>query len=341
MDVKIMIRRMTLRNPFGISRGTRKSVRNVFLRIGEGLGEGAPVYYLGQTPEEMQTLLRSWLDRNRPAADAPVRESVEAFLADHPGQTGAAQALDLALCDAASKRAGQTLREWLGVPIPGLPMISSFTIGLDGAETVRRKVAEAADHPILKVKTGGGDDEALLRLVSEASGGKPLYIDANEGWTADEAIRFLPLLREANCRLLEQPLPGRDREGYAKLREANQTGIPVMIDEGIQSPGDAAPWSGLADGINIKLAKCGGVTRALALIEEARANGLKVMLGCMIESSLGITAAANLAPLADFLDLDGAALLADDPFRGALFEKGSIIPPGEPGIGAAPLDDRI
>ncbi|MFB3786655.1 MAG: dipeptide epimerase [bacterium] len=329
------IRELRLQDPFGLSRGTRRAVKNLFLRIGEGWGEGAPIYYQGQSAERMESLVSGWL-----AEASDFKRPVEVILAEllerFPGETALAQAVDLAWHDGWGKREGRPLCRLWNAPLRG-DWVSSFTIGMDNLETVLRKVDRAEPYPILKIKVGGEEDYFVLRAIHERAR-KPLYVDANEGWSVEQTVEMLPRLREMGVRLVEQPLPREDREGYRRVREANRTDIPIIVDEGVHGPEDIEAWAGLADGVNIKLAKCGGLDRARRMIHLARRLGMRIMLGCMIESSLGVTAAAHLAPWVDYIDLDGAALLAEDPFRGMILDHGRLVMPGRPGIGAVPVE---
>lgn len=332
----IQIHELQLRDPFGLSRGTRRLVRNLFIRIGDGWGEGAPIYYRGQDVDRMAFLAREWFD------SAPDMERHSARILDeiherYPGETGLWQAVNLALIDRWVKNSGKSLQELWDIPWRD-NLVSSFTIGMDDMDTVMRKVEQAAPYPILKIKVGGESDLEILRAIHQRTQ-KPLYVDANEGWTLAQAKQYLPVMKECGVRVIEQPLPGDNLEGYIRLRMANQTGIPILVDESVHAPEDVATWVGLADGINVKLAKCGGLSQARRAIALARENGLLVMLGCMIESSLGVTAAAQLAPLVDFIDLDGAALLANDPFEGLALDKGCLRLRDLPGIGAVPINN--
>ncbi len=325
------IRELSLRDPFGISRGVRRTVRNLVVNVGDGWGEGAPVDYRGQSVDEMLDLAREWLS-GCPDLSRPIEVVVSELLERYPGQSAVAEAIDLALHDAWGKAAGKPLYQLWGLSWKDHP-VSSFTIGMDSLDSVMRKVERAEAYPVLKVKVGGaGDLEAIAEIHRTV--GKTLYVDANEGWTVEQTLEYLPQLCEWNVRLLEQPLSSEDIDGYRRIRENNRTGIPIIQDEGVHGPEDVLSWAGIVDGINIKLAKCGGLARARQMIDLARQNNLLVMLGCMIESSLGVTAAAHLAPMVDYLDLDGAALLSDDPFDGMKLEKGRLVMPNRPGIGA-------
>ncbi|MGH7606342.1 MAG: enolase C-terminal domain-like protein, partial [Gemmatimonadales bacterium] len=188
-------------------------------------------------------------------------------------------------------------------------------------------------YPILKVKLGTDQDEAILATVRDATT-KPIRVDANAGWTAARAQHMIPLLADYGVELLEQPLPPADVDGLGDVRRrAAKYHIPLVVDESCLVAADIPRLAGRVDGINIKLAKCGSLREALRMIATARAHAMLVMVGCMIETSLGITAAAHLAPLVDAADLDGAALTLDDPFVGATIDEGQIRLPTEPGLG--------
>jgi len=238
-------------------------------------------------------------------------------------------AVSAALHDLAGKRLGAPLWRLWGLD-PARAPLSSFTIGLDTPERVQAKVREAAPYPILKIKVGTPDDAAVLRAVREVTD-KPLRVDANAGWTVSEALARLPLLEEMRVELIEQPVAPDDLEGLAAVHRASR--IPIVADEACRTAADIPRLAGAVDGINIKLAKCGSLREALRMVEVARAHGLSVMVGCMIETSLGITAAAHLTPLLDLADLDGAALLVKDPFAGATIDGGRIVLPTGPGLG--------
>jgi L-alanine-DL-glutamate epimerase-like enolase superfamily enzyme len=197
---------------------------------------------------------------------------------------------------------------------------------------MKAKVAEAAPYPVLKIKLGTDRDEEILRTIRDVTD-KPIRVDANAGWTADRAIAMLPVLKEYGVEFLEQPLPPDDLEGLARVRR--EAPLPIVVDESCIVAADIPRVAAAADGINIKLAKCGSLREALRMIATARAHGMLVMVGCMIESSLGITAAAHFTSLVDAADLDGAALTKNDPFVGATIEGGRICLPRGPGLGVS------
>lgn len=326
---------LMLRDPFGLSRGTRDSVTNLFIEIEDAYGEGAPIYYQNQNAAEMLALAEEWR-APLPNLSQPVETLVEECMGRYPDQSGFTQAVDLALHDRWGKAKGEPLYKLWDIKWENVPL-SSFTISLDSHEVMLQKAQRAKAFPILKIKTGGADDLTIIQKIHESTG-KPLTIDANEGWTVEQSLELLPMLAECDVRMLEQPIRRENKEGYAQIKNQNPTNIPLFIDEGLYSPEDVDYWKDVVDGINIKLAKCGGLTQARRIIERGRHFGLKIMLGCMVESSLGATAAAHLAPLADFVDLDGPELISNDPFTGIKLDQGRIIMPDLPGIGAAPVD---
>lgn len=321
-------------HPFGIARGTESTYRVVWVRLrdGDGLegwGEADPSGYYGETADTVVAAL----EKLRPvvaAADPFALEDTEARLAAVLGGNAAARcAISAALHDLLGKRLGLPLWKLWGLEPSRAPR-SSFTIGLDAPAVMQAKVKEAAQYPLLKIKVGTADDEAILRAVREVTD-RPIRVDANCGWTVKQCLRRLPLLREVGVELIEQPLDPADLDGLGLVRRASE--IPIIADESCRTAADIPALAGKVDGINIKLAKCGSLREALRMVAVARAHHMQVMVGCMIESSLGITAAAHFAPLLDYVDLDGAALLRSDPFVGAGIAGGQVTLPTRPGLG--------
>ncbi|MGH7567821.1 MAG: dipeptide epimerase [Gemmatimonadales bacterium] len=324
---------LTTRHPFVIARGGSSDYRVVWVRLtdGDGLegwGEADPSAYYGETADTVLDALRR-LEPHLPE-DPFALEAAEARFSQVVPKNGAARAaLSAALHDLVGKRLGQPLYRLWGLD-PRKAPVSSFTIGLDTPERLRAKVLEAEAYPILKIKLGTERDEEILRTIRDATD-KPIRVDANAGWTVTRARQMLPVLRDYGVELLEQPLPPEDLDGIAAVRR--EADMPVVVDESCLVAADIPRVAAAADGINIKLAKCGSLREALRMIATARAHGMLVMVGCMIESSLGITAAAHFTPLVDAADLDGAALTANDPFTGATIDAGQIRLPDEPGLG--------
>jgi L-Ala-D/L-Glu epimerase len=238
----------------------------------------------------------------------------------------------MALHDLAARRLGVPLFEMLGLDPERTPQ-TSFTIGLDTPDVVVRKVREASAYPILKVKMGAADDRSVLSAVRDSTD-RAIRVDANEGWTPEDALERLSWLAGMGVEFVEQPLPADQIEETRALRRRSP--LPFYADESVHRAEDIPRLAGAFDGINIKLMKCGGIAEALRMIAVARAHGMKVMLGCMIESSVAITAAAHLSPLVDTADLDGNLLLERDPFVGATVRSGCLELPRTPGLGVIP-----
>jgi L-alanine-DL-glutamate epimerase-like enolase superfamily enzyme len=340
MGLKLLVEQcsITTRHPFVIARGSTNGYRRAWVRLVdedgvEGWGEADPSSFYGETIETVLPTLQ------RLAAHLPDDpfdlEGAERKLLDAappPGTAAARAAMSAALHDLVGKRLSQPLWRLWGLD-PGKAPRSSFTIGLDTPDRMRDKVREAEPYPILKVKLGTDRDEEILGVVRGATA-KPIRVDANAGWTVARAKQMIPVLRDCGVEFLEQPLPPEDLEGLAEVRRhAAKHHLPIVVDESCLVAADIPRLAGRADGINIKLAKCGSLREALRMIATARAHGMLVMVGCMIETSLGITAAAHFTPLVDAADLDGAALTVDDPFIGATIDGGQIRLPSEPGLG--------
>jgi L-alanine-DL-glutamate epimerase-like enolase superfamily enzyme len=290
-----------------------------------GRGEAAPVYYRGETPASALDYLASARLPDDPFA---LEDALAGPAADAAGRS----ALDAALHDWVGRRLGVPVWQLLG--LSRRAPVTSYTLGIDTLEGTRDRARRAASFRALKVKVGGPDDLARLEAIREETGAV-LRVDANEGWTLEAAREIVPALAELGVELIEQPFPAADLESFRALREVDPL-PPVIVDEGCQNLGDVAPVAGYADGINIKLAKAGGLREALRMVHAARALGLSVMIGCMVESQLGVAPAAQIASLADWVDLDGHLLLADEPFRGLQLEDGRVLPSHGPGLGVEP-----
>ena len=328
---------LTLRtkHPFTIARGGSSEFRVVWVRLtdsdgNDGWGEASPSRFYGETAETVVAVLprlaaaiegiNSWsLEEIEHELDLAVRFN------------GAAKtAISAALHDLAAKRLDVPLWKMWGLDPARAPR-SSFTIGIGDAADIKRKVQEASEYPILKVKLGSDHDEEILRTIRDAAPDKVLRVDANAAWTPKHALRMMDVLVEHGVEFVEQPLPAHDIDGLRFVRERSP--LPIIADESCVTSADIPRLVGAVDGINIKLAKCGGLREALRMIAAARTHSMLVMCGCMIETSLGITAAAHLAALLDYADLDGAALVANDPFIGASIAGGRIALRDAPGLG--------
>jgi len=327
---------ITAKHPFKISRGVKQSVERVWVRVSvdgvEGWGEAAPNRYYGETAGTVLAALELMRPVIENAAHPERLEVLERDLRNAIGHNGSAHAaVNAALYDLVGKRAGMPLWKMWGLDPADAPL-SSFTIGLDEPDVVRAKVLEAAQYPILKVKLGTDRDEEILSTICDAAPpGTTIRVDANAAWSARDAVERIAMLAEYGVEFVEQPLPPADREGYRFLH--SRSVLPIIVDESCVDTSSIPGLVGLADGINIKLSKCGGPREALRMIHTARSCGLSVMMGCMLESSLGIAPAAHLASLLDYADLDGAALLASDPFAGPGLDGPAIRVRDEPGLG--------
>lgn len=326
---------LTTRRPFAIARGTQSEYRTVRVVVRadgmEGHGEAAPNRFYGESAESVVAAL----DRFRPVLeplDPWAIESAEAAMNAALRFNGSAKsAVSAALHDLAGKRLGVPVYRLWGLDPSRAPR-SSFTIAIPAdADDLAQRVAEADPYPVLKIKLGTSWDGEIVRRVRELAPAKTLRVDANAAWTAKHALRMMPALMAHGVEFVEQPLPAHDVEGLRFVRE--RAPLPIIADESCITSADIPRLVGAVDGINLKLSKCGGLREALRMIATARAHGMLVMAGCMVESSLGITAAAHLAPLLDHVDLDGAALLANDPFAGATIEGGIVRIPDRPGLG--------
>ena len=335
MELRARTTSLALAEEFGIARGSRTSQEVVQVELEHdgivGRGEAAPVYYRGESVDSAAEFLAGAAPPL--VGDDPFAlEEIEERLADVDGEAAGKAALDAALHDWIGKRLGVPLWRLLGLSPHAPP--TSYTISIDSLDGTRDRTRRASDFRALKVKVGGTEDLARLEAVREESSA-PLRVDANEGWTLESARELMPELVRLEVEFVEQPFPADDLDSFRGLRELTPR-LPVVVDEGCQDLADVAPAAGYADGINVKLAKSGGVREAVRMIHAARALGLRVMLGCMVESQLAVAPAAAIASLADWVDLDGHLLLADQPFTGLRFEDGRVLPGPEPGLGVSP-----
>ena len=331
---------ITLRttHPFIIARGGSSEYRVVRVTVTDddgatGWGEAAPSRHYGETADTVVAALPTYAAVLE-GADAWSLEALENAMAKALRFNASARsAVSAALHDLAAKRLGVPLYKMWGLD-PAASPPTSFTIGIaPDEETLRARVREAAPYPILKIKLGSSWDERIIRVVREMEPTKVLRVDANAAWTPKHALEMIPLLKDLGVEFVEQPLPAHEIAGLKFVRE--RSALPIVADESCLVSTDIPALVGAVDGINIKLAKCGGLREALRMIAAARAHSMLVMCGCMVESSLGITAAAHLAPLLDCADLDGAALVANDPYIGATIEGGVIRLPTGAGLGVA------
>ena len=336
MRVEHEILTLHTRDPFVIARGAYPEHVNVLVRVtddaGEfGLGEAAPNAYYGESvgtavaavQHAAAVLSRTGCDD----LDGAERELRAAL----PRARSVTAAVSVALHDLGGKRCGMPVHRMWGLDPDSTPL-SSFTIPIGDESVLAERVERAAEYPVLKIKLGSGDERRILDIVRRAAPGKTLRVDANAAWSREHALDMLGVLERHDVELLEQPVAADDVEGLALLQ--SRTRIPIVADESCRVSEDVERLAAAVAGINIKLAKCGGLGEARRMALAARESGMRVMAGCMIESSVGISGIAQLAPMLDYADLDGAALLADDPFIGVSIPRGRITFPPDTGIGA-------
>jgi L-alanine-DL-glutamate epimerase-like enolase superfamily enzyme len=337
MNATVRTVELHLAVPFSISRATHTTKRVVLVELREGertsRGEGVPDAFFGETVESVERDIRGGLDAL--TEDPLDLRTVEATLARRFPHGGAARcAIDVLAHDRAAQAAGVPLREFLGLGEDAPP--TSFTIGIAEPAVMaeRAAAAGAAGFTVLKVKLGHGDDAACLAAIRERFSGT-IRVDPNAAWAADDAPGRIAELVRFDLEFVEQPIAPADLEGLRRVHRASP--VPIVADEAAVSLDDVARLAGACDGINVKLQKCGGIGPARDMISAAHERGMKVMLGCRAaETSVGIGAAAHLAPAVEWADLDGNLLITDDPFRAVVVERGRFVYSKRPGLGAVP-----
>lgn len=323
---------LKLTTPFRISRHVQYTAANVLTRITHegvtGIGEAAPSEHYGEYRETVMAALKLLGNElgDDPFALDDIFKRLNHAIRLNPS---AKAALDMALYDLIGKLLNVPVYKLLGLNAAQTPL-TSFTIGIDTPEVMAQKALAARDYPILKIKVGTPNDVANLKAIREVSNAV-IRVDANTAWTPKEAVRAINELAEFDIEFVEQPVAPHDLAGLKYVRE--HVPLPIITDESSITVEDIPRVAECTDGINIKLMKCGGLYHALKMIHVARAHNLKIMIGCMIESSLAITAAAHLTPLIDYADLDGHLLVDDDPYTGVKVEQGKLILPEGPGLG--------
>ncbi len=336
MHIATKITKLHLKNPFKISRRETDSYREVVsVEIDGGVGEAAPAKFYGETVQTVVAAIEKLtplLDRNLDHIH-DVMDEIESVL---DGNYAAKSAIDMALHDRLGKKLGVPLYKLWGLNPEKTPC-TSFTIGLDEPSVMAEKVLQADAYSILKVKLGTPNDIEIIQEIRKVTD-KPIYIDANTAWSPNEAVDIINELAQLRVVLIEQPTKVDDIEGLRYIRE--HTTLPIIADESVKRSSDIPKLVETVDGINIKLVKCGGILEALRMIHVARAYGMLVMIGCMIESSLGITAAAHLTPLVDYADLDGNLLISNDPYSGVVIGRGKLVLPERPGVGIITSERR-
>jgi L-alanine-DL-glutamate epimerase-like enolase superfamily enzyme len=309
----------------------RDTLHVIYTRDGiTGHGEGAPIVRYHEDAASARKAVesvRGLLLDSDPMQFAKIMAGVFQRV---PGEWAGKAAIDIALMDWVGKTLRIPLYSYFGLDPRDTPL-TTFSIGIDTPEITRQKTREAAAYPILKVKVGLDTDEATIEAVRSVTD-KPLRVDANESWKdREEAARKINWLEKQGVEFIEQPLPAERIDDTRWLR--GRVHIPIMADEACQRASDIPKLKDAYDGVNIKLDKSGGMLEAYRMIQIAKALGMRTMLGCMVSSSVSVTAAAHLSPLVDYADLDGNLLISNDPFHGVRVEKGKLILPHGPGLG--------
>ena len=329
---------LKLRHAFNLARYSRTTTPDVQVQLEYdgyvGYGEASMPPYLGESVESVTTFLNS-LDLGQFTDPFRIEDILTYVDSLSPGDTAAKAAVDIALHDLVGKIIGQPWYRIWGYD-PAKAPSTTFTIGIDTPDVVREKTLECADKfNILKVKVGLDNDEAMIRTIRQVTN-LPLAVDANQGWTdRSKAIDEIFWLHENGVVMVEQPMSVDSLDDIAWITERSP--VPIFADESVQRVGDIPRLAGAFSGINIKLMKCTGMREAHKMVDVTRALGLKVMLGCMTETSCAVSAAAQLSPAVDFADLDGNLLISNDLFKGVQVVNGRLTLPDLPGIGIEPL----
>ncbi len=323
--------------PFGISRWTRSEFPRFVVALTDrgvtGIGEAAPDARYGEGRERDMDLLNDWAPE---IADLEGPAGVEAYCESLAGAGVPAlrAGLSAAAWDLAGKQAGEPVWRMLGLARPSVR--TSYTVAIGAPDQMLAQARAAArTFGTLKVKLGFDGDVDVARRLKRELPDVTFRYDANEGWDRERAQAALAVLEELDAELVEQPLPAADTEGTALLKES--TRVPLLADEAILSLDDLDAVGDAYDGVVVKLSKAGGIAAAFALVSACTELGLRVLMGGMVESTLGVAAALQLAGLADWVDLDGPLLLAHDPFEGIVVEGDELTVTDEPGLGVRPV----
>ncbi len=332
--IEVKTKRLFLEDTWTISRNSSDYKDNVFVRIEKdgvaGYGEAAPNVRYGENHNKTTDRIngvKSLFEKYDLWHYVDLKDEIFASITD---QNCARCALDIAIMDWIGKKLNAPLYKIWGLDKSKTPL-TSYSIGIDTIEVIKKKVRAAEKYPLLKIKVGKDNDEEIIEAVRSITD-KPIRVDANEGWKSKEvALEKIKWLQSMGIEFIEQPMPSDMIEETRWLRD--RVDIPIIADEAVKTVADIPKLAEAYDGINIKLMKAGGPQEAMRMIYLARAMNMKIMLGCMIESAIAISAAAHLSPLVDWADLDGNLLLREDPYQGVGVEKGKLILNDKPGLG--------
>ena len=333
MKLSYMPYELQLRHAFNLAKYSRTTTPDVQVQIEldgiVGYGEASMPPYLGESVESVCKFL-SQVDLSQFSDPFRMEEILDYVDGIAPNNRAAKASIDIALHDILGKIMGQPWYKIWGLSPEKAPC-TSFTIGIDKADVVRQKVLEAEPYKVLKVKMGLDNDKELVEIIRSMTD-RPICVDANQGWSdKHKALEMIEWLYDKNCLFVEQPMPKEMLDETAWLRE--HSNLPIIADEAFQRLGDIKRFHGVYDGINIKLMKSTGLHEAYQMVTLARALDMKIMVGCMTETSCAVTAAAQISPLVDWADLDGNLLIANDRFDGIKIVNGQVTIPDRPGIG--------
>lgn len=335
--IEFEIKRLKLRHTWTTVMSSSDYRDTFFVKLSRdgitGVGEGAPIIRYKESAETARKALTEILSVLESANPRNYRSLLNEVSRRIEGEYAAKAALDIALLDWTGQSLGIPVHQLLGID-PNAAPVTTFSIGIDDPAATRKKVEEADAFPVLKIKVGLGKDEATIEAVRAVTN-KPLRTDANEGYkTKEEAVERINFLDKHGVEFIEQPLAAANLEDMNWIRK--RVHMPIFADEACLHLNDVAKVAPHFDGVNVKVDKAGGLLAALRMIELARSLGLKVMIGCMVSSSVAVTAAAQLSPLVDYADLDGNLLISNDPYEGVLVEKGKLMLSKRPGLGLKP-----
>ncbi len=326
---------LRLKRAFKLSQASAERKQTLIVRYGDGIGEGSSSIHYGLTSEENFSRLQELLTGN---SNGFSDSELQGLISILPPELNVARcAIEMALLDLLARRKGVPLYQSLSLAAPGSPA-SSFTVTSGSEDEIKQQMESASEFRAIKVKVGFAGDVKLVEEILRIREVR-LRLDANGGWTRDETVERLKSLRGYPIDFVEQPLatPEVRELDYIKTK----CECVIVLDESIKTSQDIERFAKVADGVNLKLSKCGGISRVVAMARQAKEQGLKLLLGCMVESAVGITAALHLASLFDYLDLDAILLTEDDPYWGALFTGDNLLLPAGPGIGVTTRENVL
>lgn len=332
---------LELKHPFSIAKFSRTSTPVMLIRLSyeniEGYGEASMVPYMGESVETAVAFLKK-VDWNRFVHPFNFEEILNYLDSIEKGHPAIKAAIDIALNDINGKLLNKPCYEIYGADPSKMP-VTSYTIGIDTAEVIKEKVADANGFKVLKIKLGRDNDKELINIIRSVSD-LPLYVDANQGWTNKKhAIEMIYWLHDQGVQLIEQPMDKADLEGNAWL--TGRSPIPILADEAVQRLSDLEGLRGAYHGINIKLMKSGGIYEGHQMILKAKSMGMKVLIGCMSETSCATQAGMALAPLCDWADLDGPWLTKNNPFTAPKMIEGKYQLSQLPGLGLEGINPSL